>query len=60
MPKPPAKRKSFDDLAEDCDCCEAECGCGDCEACKDPTVEVARQDPGHLQPVAKPKGKRRT
>ena len=56
----PTRRKAFQELPEECDCCAAGCDCADCETCREPPVQVGQQDPGHLQSRASAKAKKRT
>lgn len=40
-PSPLRRKKTGPDARQDCDCCEADCGCTDCERCSDAAVEVS-------------------
>src|SRR5688572_30305463 len=49
------------DPREECDCCEGDCGCGDCERCREGSIQVAGDPippPAMGKPVPTRKGKR--
>lgn len=52
-PAPLRRKRPGPEEKEDCDCCEADCECGDCERCSEESLQVARD---WIPPPAKGKG----